>query len=384
MKKIAIISELKMNNFNYGNRLQVYALNHYINNIDKKKIKCDTIVFSNSFKRKITCSPILFILKKVKLRLTRKKKSSSAKKENNYSFERRISKSNEFLSNNVKLSNEKYDYDRLKKSDYNYFIVGSDVVWAQEDGYVNRIKFLDFAEKGVKKCSYAASFGNNYIPDSNIKYMQKVLKEFKCISVREHSAKRLLDSIAIERAIHVCDPTMLISSAQWNKLEKPIDDVVGKEFVFVYLLGKDKKQREVITEIFHKQGKTIVTVPHADGIYSEIDDNFGDVRADECSPENWLWLIHNAELVVTDSFHGLAFSIIYNKKFFCIKRNSKKDLNVRVNDLLTTVKQNDKYIDITKLKSFNNYTWDYDSINNRIDKYREVSKKFISNYLEEG
>ena len=236
MKKIAIISELALNNFNYGNRLQAYALNYYLNN-NYKNYNTESLVFTNSYKQKrtkITFQTLLNFLKRFK---------KENKKNQIYDFSKRIEQANNFTNSKTKLCCKVLDFKLLKDTDYDVFIVGSDVVWSQFPRGVNRIKFLDFkTKKTFKKISYSASFGRDYIPKENKKYLSKVLKKFDSISVREKSSINLLSDIGINNVFHTCDPTLLLSKKHWSSLSKKVD--IKDKYIFVYLLGKDKKQRE--------------------------------------------------------------------------------------------------------------------------------------------
>ena len=372
MKKIAIISELALDNFNYGNRLQTYAFNYYLNS-NYKKYKTESLFFTNSCKQKrtkITFQTFLNFLKRFK---------NESSKSQMYNFSKRLEQANNFTSSKTKLCSKALDYKLLKDTNYDVFIVGSDVVWCQFPRGVNKIKFLDFkTKKDFKKISYSASFSRDYIPKENKKYLTKVLKEFDFISVREKSSIKLLKTIGINNVYHTCDPTLLLDKKYWSSISKKVD--IKDKYIFVYLLGKDKKQREEITRIANSLNLKIVTIPHADGIYNEVDNDFGDYRLDDCSPEEWIYLIENSEYVITDSFHGIVFSTIFEKKFVAIKRDYKEDINNRLIDYLNTINESDKYISSSNL-DLKKLNWNYNEINKKINKFINESKQYLDKVL---
>lgn len=373
MKKIGIISELNLKNANYGNRLQAYALNKYLNtNYD---CKAESIILKGIYDVNIETKKYYFnfikkikkIPSKIKFKLNRKK----------YNFAKRIEACNNFTKNYTKISSEPMSFEMLQNSDYDMFITGSDVVWAQVKGAVHRIRFLDFkGKKEFEKLAYAPSFGRDWIPEENIETIKKFLSTFKDVSVREKSSIKMLNNIGIENVKHVCDPTLLFGKEDWKKIEKEVD--IKEKYIFVYLLGKNKKQRKKIEELAEKLNLKIVSVPHANEVYDSMDNNFGDYRVDNCSPEEWLWLIHNAEYVIIDSFHGAVFSTIFEKKFLVAKRYYVEDINNRMIDYLDTIGESDKLLDVSDLTTLDNMKWDYVKINERLQKFINNSKEYLN------
>ena len=364
MKKIAIISELNLDNVNYGNRLQAYALNKYVND-NYENFVTETLLANKITKKKRTKITFDLIIK-LKNRLFRKKDKINYI----YDFSQRLKLFNEFTDKNIIL-NKKINKKNLFKADYDIFIVGSDVVWAQANGVINKTKFLDFkTAKKFKRIAYAASFGKNYIPKENVKYIHMMLTK---------SSINLLNNIGINNVSHTCDPTLLLPQKFWNNICKDIS--IKDKYIFVYLLGKDKKQREEIENIANDLNLKIVTIPHANGCYNEVDNNFGDYIFD-ASPQEWLNLIKNSEYVITDSFHGIIFSTIFEKRFIALKREYTEDINVRLIDYLDTIESNDKYISIPNTDYLKKLEWDYKKINKKLNNFINNSKRIIKEILK--
>ena len=125
----------------------------------------------------------------------------------------------------------------------------------------------------------------------------------------------------------------------------------------------------------------MITVPHADGFYSDADENFGDIRVWSCSPQNWIWLIHHAEYIFSDSFHGTVFSTIFKKKFFVMNRSYIVDINNRMRDYLREIGQLDKALSVEDFSRIDSLYWDYEQINKEIDIRRQNSIAFLKNAL---
>lgn len=385
-RKVAIISELALYNVNYGNRLQAFALNRYLSN----NFRCthvDSLILSNFRRREqnkyTSINKALFrkIINKVIRKLRNNDRDDEAKSIK--LFDRRIEKFDDFLEKNPEFSVRVINYDELINSDYDTFIVGSDVVWAQVSNRVNRIKFLDFrTQKEFKRISYAASFSRNYFPKENRKYAKRCLEKFDAISVRERFSVSLLEEIGIKAEL-VCDPTLLLSREEWEKIA--VAPNIREKYVFVYLLGRNKECRERIVGLAKELNLKIVTVPYADGV-CDGEDDFGDYKLSDCGPEEWIGLIENAEYVLTDSFHGLMFSTIFEKRFLVIKKeevgkSADEHPPARMIDFLETIGEMDKYIPVPDAEGLNKIAWDYKEINKRVDAFRKQSIEYLENNL---
>lgn len=181
-------------------------------------------------------------------------------------------------------------------------IVGSDQVWrtsfAMSYGYNY---FLDFVPAGVKKFSYAASFGLStwdYTPEQTEK-IRELLKDFNGISVRESEGVSLIKQHLQMDAVQLIDPTMLLTSEDYSKVSS--DRLVEEKYIFVYWLGDKKGIAEEVKK-YREQGYTVI-------------ENYLRDNIEQVSVEDWLSYIKYAERVITDSFHGFVFSIIFGKKF---------------------------------------------------------------------
>lgn len=372
--KIGIISELHLIDVNFGSRLQALALNHCLN--QRKSTTAISIIYEGNILNKRTKISIVSFIKKL---IIKNPVSSQLKK--NYSFENRIKKFNDFLNQTTKYLIVQ-NIEEINSQNFDVLIVGSDVVWAQYEHGFDRLKFLDFPiSSKTRKVSYAASFGRDWIPKENVKKIKMALNDFYKISVRESSSVEFLKTIGVNNAVHVCDPTLLLSREDWKKYEKKPDFHVKGKYIFTYLLGKNIGQRTRIQEMAKELNLVIVNVHHANGEYHECDENFTDYNINDCSPEEWLWLIEHSEYVFTDSFHCTIFSTIFHKKFLVFSRDYSRNINNRLIDFLKNVKQEDKFIEQGQNISILDFTWNYSVIDNCIDKLVGFSKQYIDSCL---
>ncbi len=387
--KIGIISEFSLHTVNYGNHLQAYALNQYL-----KKCYPDYTIESipqnqREVLKKHRTNLFLSVFEKFKRIIMIKKKAlkSGFYNERNRKF---FDFANEYIS----MPGKNLTWEDLRKSDYDILITGSDVVWYQRATYVAREKFLDFTNtKKAKKIAYGASFGRDYIPVCNKRFVQNALRSFSAISVRERSSVKLLKSIGINGAVHVCDPTMLLSEDEWKRIEKMPDDVQKQngldsndiaciEYVFAYFLGASEQTWDTVTRFCAESKLKLVTIPHAKGC--EEVKIYGDYIVPACSPEEWIWLIHHATHVITDSFHGIVFSTIFKKPFNVVERKNLlngKDMGDKINnrllDYMDFIGQKDKLCSCMNSFDVSAKRWNYTEIRNKMNKLIEFSKKYI-------
>ncbi|MFI3326459.1 MAG: polysaccharide pyruvyl transferase family protein [Clostridia bacterium] len=237
-----------------------------------------------------------------------------------------------FVNEYLKLSKTYSDKTISSANDcYDLFITGSDQVWNLVLHQGNKRYMLDFVESKDKKSSYAASFGYNEIPEKYIEETRNLLKEFKDINVREDDAipmvKKLLgENIEVNQ---VLDPTLLLDKSDWEKLVHPIE---FQNYILVYEICRLKETYDYARKIARKTGKKIIAIQPFGNIH-KIEDNEIEYII-ELTPEKFLSLIYYADYIITSSFHGTIFSIIFEKQFFCTINNETSLTNSRLESLL--------------------------------------------------
>lgn len=381
--KVGIVSEFKLDTINFGNQLQAYALNYFLRNhlgienvesiaLGAKQMGQHTKVCSVAFAWKV--------LNTLWMKITAKFQAHREQKA--IGLRNRLQKFRDFQEKNIPVCNRQFYRDEIRDTDYDAIIVGSDVVWSQYPLWISRTKFLDFdAKRPFRRIAYAASFGRDYIPEENVRFLCKYLARFDAISVRERSSVAMLNRIGIQNVSYCLDPTLLLTEREWERLEEKPDEVGAEKYIFTYLLGRSARQRKEITAFAEKAGLKIVTIPHANGYFVEADEAYGDIRLHDSSIGNWLWLIHHAEYVITDSFHGTVFSTIYQNRFVVLAREGTVDINNRMQDYLREVEQSDKVLPEGRLSDIENLVWDYVQIGAAIEVRRQSSIGFLKDAL---
>lgn len=262
---------------------------------------------------------------------------------------------------------------REGRSGFDAFVTGSDQVWRKEYARGNLFDAfcLGFAPPGTVKVSYAASFGVSDWPfdDIDTRRMRQHLSEFSGISVRESSGVELCrERLGIE-AVQVLDPTMLLEPSDYIGLLSGSDRVDFESGLFAYMLDPDPFK----TEIIHKVATSRSLVP-----FSMLDGRT-DSRP---SVEGWLNGFRTAKFVVTDSFHGCVFSILFRKPFIAIG-NSGRGLT-RFTSLLECFGLEDRLLLPNPAGGSNTPPIDepdWSSVESRLDARRRESLSFLARSL---
>lgn len=378
MQKIGIISLFNLNNVNYGNRLQAYALNRYLRE-NFSQYYVESLYFSEWGEKIKTRKESAFHLISHKLRRLLEK--SFGKEKRISSVKQRMERMNQFSANQMQLVPHAVSWRETFRFDYDILIVGSDIVWGQAKGEISRLYFLDFnSEREYRKIAYAASFGDATIPEENKQEIKRCLSSFDAISVRESSGVKIVKNLGISSAVHVADPTLLLTRVQWQEVEKQPDTDIS-DYIFVYLLGDGMSERKEIERISKESGLKIVTIPFASGTYNHADNDFDAIKIMDCSVEEWIWLIHHAQYVVTDSFHGTVFSTIFEKKFLVARREFQTDINERMYDYLRLIDEQDKMIALDSISNLQELSWDYAQIKHKMAEFIIYSKDYLRRIL---
>lgn len=249
--------------------------------------------------------------------------------------ERRLSYG-EFIDKYVKISDltEEDLYlgnDKIKK--YDYFVVGSDQVWNPYYPQLDRIKYLQFCE-AKKRVAFSPSIAREDIPKRFIKRFKDGVSGFNNISVREEKGREIIKKYTGLDASVLLDPTMLIDVDFWKSIEKKSDKMPKKKYLVSYFMGNCN--RKIIEKFAEKRNLEIVWLRDFD--YPEYY---------KFNPMEYMYLIDNADLVCTDSFHMSVFSILLRKKFVVFERDATgvKGMGSRLSNLLNKFDLNDRYFD---------------------------------------
>ena len=345
---------------NYGAVLQCYALQEYLKhlghdvyviNYRPSYLKYGLFIWYNW----LSLNPIKCIKKTIKQIC-----SFNLRYKRFTAFERFI---NDRL--NVKTINL-----QLIQNDIDCFVFGSDQIWRKNGNQFDPIYFGEFkAAQGHKLISYAASMGLDKLSESEKKQISRWLKNFSIITVRESSLKQLLLPLTDKNIEVVADSTFLLNQHEWEKIAKAPN--VRKPYILIYQVISNPLAYK-IAEIAAQDLKAEIIE-----IASKIDNNPQNHRVVyTASPEEFLGWIKNARFVVTTSFHGTAFSIIFNKAFVSIKQNKSSDL--RIESILNQAQILNRFIDS------NDWKWDkrfLSSAKSESERIIEFSQKFLKHLL---
>ena len=299
--------------YNYGAALQCFATFKYLKRLGLEVRVIDynpkNLIKNKNFLKK-TIGELLAITTKTKIE--------------------RFNKKNLIYTNNLYKK-----FEDLKKDPppSDIFIVGSDQVWNSQlfGGKLDFAFFLDFV-KDKKKISYASSIGEDDVDINELKVMKEHLKDFSYISVREEGAKQLLESVGVKNIEVVLDPVFLLEAKDYEIF---IKSVQYKKYLLIYSFEKNPTINKLALEISKKEGLQIIEIGSLKPPKYSNNKYLRDVGI-----EDFLSLIKHADFILTSSFHGTAFSLLFNKQFVSaeplIRKNRLKNLTntLRINERL--------------------------------------------------
>lgn len=209
---------------------------------------------------------------------------------------------------------------------YDCFVAGSDQIWNPHFSFNFDFNFLTFAPE-EKRVAYAASFGVDAVPEEKKADFTRYLSGMKAISTREYAGARIVKDLTGREVSVLPDPTLLLTAERWSELEKRPGWRGEGDFILVYHLGTKENQKAVVDALLEShpeyKGLGIVNIGDAE--------NF---RTYSVTPDEFLWLVHHAKLMVTDSFHGSVFSLIFGTALYYTKRvDHYVSMNSRVQSL---------------------------------------------------
>lgn len=255
------------------------------------------------------------------------------------------------------------------------YICGSDQVWNDKCSNFDKRYFLDFVKNKEQKNSYAASFGFDKIPDEHYDEYKALLSDFNKIAVREHQgAKIVKDLLGIDVPVTI-DPTFLLTKEDWGKIMSP--KVRHKKYILIYVIERSNTLVEFVKRLQASTGFEVVY------IQDELIRNIKQFKYKSFfGPQEWLSLFWNASYIVTNSFHGTAFSINFNKQFFVEFLPSSFNVNSRLENILDTFDLKDRRIIDSKNDNMDKLI-DYNRVNDKLRDEVEKSKNYLKSILED-
>ncbi|WP_194767566.1 polysaccharide pyruvyl transferase family protein [Tamlana sp. I1] len=357
--------------YNHGASLQEYALIKYLEQLghDAETIHYKPSYLSNHFKmdsvghpffKKNTIFRAVYLTLKLPKRLInlkRKKRFDAFSKQFIKSTEN-LYKTNEELKNNLPLADA--------------YICGSDQIW---NSYFENGKdpafYLDFVPNEKLKLSYAASFAIDKLEDDIKGFVKEKVSRLNYISVRESSGKKILEDLGVSNVHQVLDPVFLLNPSDWKLLENK--KIVEQDYIFIYDFDSNPLIKTMALNLKQKYGWKIITV-------NELI-NYADKNYFLNGPDVFLSLMKNAKFVIANSFHAVAFSIIFQKDFVVFNRMEK--INTRMRDMLQSLNLEDLLILNSEMANSHKInTINYIEVENKLNKLITASKEYLDKALK--
>lgn len=340
MKRIGIITIVRV--YNYGAELQAYALQKklemmgfeveiidylFYKHKNHKASKLSKPWINIGFERKVKelLYPFNYSLKT----FTKRKQQKTLR-----------DKFESFHKKNTRFSKVQYSrLDELYSAHFIYdiFMVGSDQVWNPWSNTSLDPYFLTFAPEGKKRISYASSFGVSELPKESLDKFTDCLNKLDSISVREFQGVEIVQKLTSKVAQHVLDPTLLLTSDEWEKLA--LHPEFSEKYILLYLLTNSSYAKEFAEKLSQETGYCIVELCRVPC----KNNNKSIINITNAGPAEFLGWFFNASLIITNSFHGTAFSINFNRPFFSIIHVHKINTS-RQSSLLKLLKLNSRIL----------------------------------------
>lgn len=351
--KIGIIT--KVDNNNYGNRLQNYACQQFL---IRQADDVETIRNVGQLNNK-NDSKLINFLKRIKYRCV-----SIIKMIKNERYRKFIK-----FNKNINLTRKIYDDQHSpKENEYDLIFIGSDQVW-NPNFDVPDLYFATFCQK-EKRNSFSASFGVDNIKKEYRDLYKKRISGLNHISVRENQGKEIIKELTGREDVEVLvDPTMLLTKEEWSKLAIKPKQLKTKKYILTYFLGKlsETRKKEIDRVAKENDCEVIDIISKSSEFYKN-------------GPSEFLYLEKNAFLICTDSFHSCVFAILFERPFIVFDReDSNAKMNSRLETLLKTFNLQDRWFDKEiKQRQLN---IDYKDTKQLLEKEREKATNFISNII---
>lgn len=377
MKKVALSTWFNYNN--YGSILQITALYKIISDLG---YEVDVINYIPHGKQYL---PNESNLETLKIMFNEKFGKIQNDKKNNkrvLDSKRKVELFDSFRNKYLTFTEESNTISELNllEKKYDVFVCGSDQIWSPivfDEKY-----YFSYIDNKSKIMSYAPSTGVNYLPNKYIKEkMGSLINDFKYISVREEKGKKLIKKEFKKDVEVTLDPTLLLNKETWITMESELnkDD---EKYILVYFLGDNPEYLRYVETLSKKLNLKIKILP----VYEDNEKNEFEYIYD-VGPGEFLHLIDNAEIICTDSFHGIVFSIIYGRKFIPFKRfkdDEKISQNERLYNLLDKIDYKAGFTELELEKDLNCLnSIDYNLLYCKLDKFRQKSMNYLKNSLKE-
>ena len=290
----------------------------------------------------------------------------------------------DFQENNYHLSEKKFDkFEDLKEADelYDKFVCGSDMIWAPSFEIDYKVFFLRFT-CARKRIAYAPSFGAAGLPENLQKEFETYIKEFFALSCREQSGVDLIKDCYGKIAEFVLDPTQLIGKDEWIS-SFGLNTKKREKYILCYLFNSEYKEWyiKLANSIAKRMGVSVRFFPlNRNEQLHEFQ-----FHQKEYGPVEFMELVNNAEFVMTNSYHGFMFSLIFEKPFIVMSREKKlfwTQYEERFTSMLKLIGEEKRMIQYKQKVSDELFDINYEKINEKLNVYRKSSMDYLYSSLD--
>lgn len=232
--------------------------------------------------------------------------------------------------------------DAFPQQDFDMFFAGSDQIWSPYSHDVNETMFLTFADK-EKRNAISPSIASEIIPMELREKYKLYFDGFKQLSIRENKGAELIEEVSGRKATVLLDPTLMFDKSFWEKYAEKPNVRLPSKYAIYYFLG-DIDNSTKIDALLRNEGIEKINIMN-DKTYKNL------------GPSEFLYVLKNASLVVTDSYHGTIFSVLFSVPFIIVKRKSNIDMSSRFETLFSKLGIINRYLDDIDM----NKVFDFDS-----------------------
>lgn len=264
---------------------------------------------------------------------------------------------------------------------FDAYVVASDVLWYYDAMIKSGYMFmLDFADDEKIKVSYSTSFGNTrgFFPDRELAKAKYLLKRFDAVSTREFEGVDICKEKFDIEATQVMDPVFLSDMKNWKKLEDRAERKEKDKFIFAYYLDPTDEKIALLKHLSRENGLTIVSITDKQTKTKEKQELLKDCGVlRDASIDEFIYHIKNAEFVLTDSFHGMCFSLIFNKPFYTFVNTVRGSSRFETLSKIVGVEDRLIWDYKSEFDNTNPFLIDYKIINDRLGKKIQESKDWL-------
>lgn len=373
---------------NYGALLQSFATQHYIESLGFETeiitVKTDQSILGTLARASKNLIPVVY---RARLKVVHKwrylKKHPHLYESDRLRTKRGKEFIDKYLHNIVTYQNMK-ELEFQAGAKYSTVLIGSDQQWTPQC-YYSKMSTLEFVPEKTNKVSYATSLGVSTLPWYSKHILKRFIPRIQHVSVRENTGRQLIMNVTGREDVQVVpDPTLLLTSSDWNELIRPAQ-IGEKDYIFCYFLGNNGDSMKRTLEFAAITGLKVVAVRNIE-VFEEDRTDYGNAKILEAPDvEEFVNYIRNATYVFTDSFHATVFSIINHTQFvtfYRMRHSDKGSRNSRIDDFLgmlhleSRIAKDNRNIDQIVANDIQ-----FDKVDKHLEQMRQIGSLFLKGAL---